>query len=132
MYNKNQNSVYKSIKEMYGHNTSATLNDQSRQMNLEEQYLALDEEIDEAILAIAEEENVDLSSLTEKQMDEFIGGALKKIGKKIGSGIKSRVTTTGRTDRANKKADKIEKKTADRDNLNKAKERLKAAKAARK
>jgi len=99
-----------------------------------EESLNFDEEseIDEAIYQIVEEENVDLDGLTEEQLDELIGKALKKVGSKIKKVVKGRVTTAGRAERLTKKADKADKKQADRDKLKKAKARLKIQKAKRK
>jgi len=99
-----------------------------------EESLNFDEEseIDEAIYQIVEEENVDLDGLTEEQLDELIGKALKKVGSKIKKAVKGRVTTAGRAERLTKKADKADKKQADRDKLKKAKARLKIQKAKKK
>ena len=91
-----------------------------------------DNELDEAIEEIVKEENLDVDSLSEEQLDELLGGALKKLAKKAGSAIKSRVTTSGRADRAEKKADKADKKEKDRERLKKAKERLAAQKQKKK
>ena len=83
-----------------------------------------DTELDEAIAEIVKEENLDIDSLSEEQLDELLGGALKKLG----GAIKSRVTTSGRADRAEKKADKGDKKAKDRARLMKAKARIAAQK----
>lgn len=91
-----------------------------------------DAEIDEEIYRIAEEQNLDLDGLTEEQLDELIGKALKKVGSKIKKAVKGRVTTAGRAERLTKKADKADKKQADRDKLKKAKARLKIQKAKKK
>ena len=54
-----------------------------------------------------------------------------RLLKKIGKGIASRITVAGRSARAAKKAEKGEKKIADRQKLAKAKETLKKQKALR-
>ena len=64
------------------------------------------------------------NSLSEASADSML---LKKIGK----GIASRFTVSGRADRAAKKAAKGDKKIADREKLAKAKETLKKQKALR-
>ena len=87
-----------------------------------------DTALDEAIEEIVREENLDIDSLSEEQLDELLGKALKKLG----GAIKSRVTTSGRADRAEKKADKADKKEKDRERLKKAKERLAAQKQKKK
>jgi len=97
---------------------------------------------EEAIDAILEDGDITISEMSEEELEKILeakfnklkGGdsLLKKVGKKIGKGIASRVTTSGRADRATRKAEKGEKKIADRERLALAKFKLKSQKALRK
>lgn len=83
--------------------------------------------IEESLLELCNEKSLSIDEMSDEELDEMLEGILKSIGKKIGGAVKSRVTTSGRADRATKKADKMEKKAKDRERLKKAKDRIKAA-----
>ena len=100
--------------------------DEQTQYNLVEAYLL--------------ENNIDVDSLTEEELNEIIGkvigGAFKAAAKTaVGAGrlIKkaaNRMSTSGKADAAEKKAAAAEKKNRDRERIKKAQERLRAAQAA--
>ena len=85
-------------------------------------------EVFEAAEAMLEEQGISFEDLSEEEIVEFIGA--------IARGIKrqtiDRVTTSGRTARLNRQADKDEKKTAKVNAYNAAKNRARDAKAAKK
>lgn len=89
----------------------------------------LDEEalLDEAIIHLLEDESINIEEMSDEEIEEMLEGILGKIG----SGIKkvaNRLSTSGRAAAASKKADKMDKKAADREKLKKAKERIQIAK----
>ena len=102
----------------------------------EEKMFAEDRDIEE-MLEFIEENDIDLDSLTDKELEELFDPTLKekllgKLAKGIFKGAKSvakRYSTSGRADRATKRADKAEKKVKDRERLKKAKDRERRAKA---
>ena len=75
---------------------------------------------------IVKKENLS-NSLTEEELDEIIGKALKAVGRGVKKAA-GRLSTAGRAAAATKKADKLDKKAADRERLKKAKERIRKAK----
>jgi len=89
-------------------------------------------EIYEATAELLMDEGIDWRELTEEELNEILG----KVARAVGRGIKrqtiDRVTTTGRTARLNRQANKDLKKAADTNALKRAKEKAAAAKAARK
>ena len=96
-----------------------------------EESVELDEDIDaileEAIAHLLEDESINIEEMSDEELDEMLEGILSKIG----SGIKKaagRLSTSGRAAAATKKADKMDKKAADREKLKKAKERIQLAK----
>jgi hypothetical protein len=87
------------------------------------------------------ENNIDIDTLTEEELNELIGkiigGAAKLAGKGVvgaaklaAKGIRRYGTTAGRADAAEKKADRAEKKNKDRERIRKAQARLQAARQA--
>ena len=91
---------------------------------------------EEAIDAILEDGDITISEMSEEELERILEDKFKTLNdsllKKIGKGIASRVTTSGRADRAAKKAEKGEKKIKDREKLALAKFKIKAQKALRK
>ena len=93
---------------------------------------------EDAIDAILEDEDANVAEMSDEELEKIledrfktlseVGGLLKKIGK----GIASRVTVSGRADRAAKKAEKGDEKIKDRERLRLAKGKLKAQKALQK
>ena len=134
-----EDQLEKSFKPVYNkvENGSYTLSEEYQALN--EQILSIAESgyLDKDFLSIAEEENLDLDSLTEEEMEELLHrayeGFLTRMGGKaaraIGNQVKSRVTKTGRTDRMNKKSDKLDKKKSEREGLANAKARMAAHKS---
>lgn len=106
--------------------------------SIDEEYDTEDDLYEEAINAILEDENIDISEMSDEEIEKILEDKFNTLSenlgllKKIGKGIASRVTVSGRAERAAKKAEKGEKKIADREKLAKAKLRLKAQKALRK
>jgi hypothetical protein len=84
--------------------------------------------IEESLLDLCNEKSLSIDEMSDEELDEMLEGILKSIGKKIGGAVKSRVTVSGRADRATKKADKLDKKNVDRERLKKAKDRIATAK----
>lgn len=84
--------------------------------------------IEESLIELCNEKSLSIDEMSDEELDEMLEGILKSIGKKIGGAVKSRVTVSGRADRATKKADKLDKKNVDRERLKKAKDRIAAAK----
>jgi len=91
-----------------------------------------------AIDGILEDETVNISEMSDEEIEKILEDRFNTLSeregllKKIGKGIASRVTVSGRADRAAKKAAKGDKKMADRAKLLKAKLTIKAQKALRK
>ena len=91
-----------------------------------------------AIDGILEDETINISEMSDEEIEKILEDRFNTLSekdsllKKIGKGIASRVTVSGRADRAAKKAAKGEKKIADREKLMKAKARMRAQKALRK
>jgi hypothetical protein len=79
------------------------------------------------------ENNIDVDSLTEQELNELIGKAIGgafKLGAKAVVGAARRMSTSGQADAAEKRAAAAEKKNKDRERIRKAQERLKAAQRA--
>jgi hypothetical protein len=92
---------------------------------------------EEAIDAILEDEDVNVAEMSDEELEKILEDRFKTLGEagllgKIGKAIASRVTVSGRADRAAKKADKGDKKMKDRERLAVAKAKIKAQKALRK
>ena len=91
-----------------------------------------------AIEGILEDESINISEMSDEEIEKILEDRFNTLSekdgllKKIGKGIASRVTVSGRADRAAKKAAKGEKKIADREKLMKAKATIRAQKALRK
>lgn len=106
--------------------------------SIDESYDTEDDLYEEAIDSILEDESIDISEMSDEEIEKILEDKFNTLSenlgllKKIGKGIASRVTVSGRAERAAKKAEKGEKKIADREKLAKAKLRLKAQKALRK
>ena len=106
--------------------------------SIDEEYDTEDDLYEEAINAILEDENIDISEMSDEEIEKILEDRFNTLSekdsllKKIGKGIASRVTVSGRADRAAKKAEKGDKKIADRAKLLKAKASMRAQKALRK
>ena len=97
-----------------------------------------EEEIyEEAIESILEDESVDISEMSDEEIEKILEAKFNSLSetilkiKKAGKAIGSLISVSGRAERAAKKAAKGEKKIADREKLAKAKETLKKQKALR-
>jgi hypothetical protein len=81
------------------------------------------------LMQYALDEGLDFYELTEEQLDELIGGLIKKGVKKVGGAIRGRVTTAGRADRLKKKATALQKKRDDKNTIRKSKIDIRKAKS---
>lgn len=73
----------------------------------------------------AEENGIDINSLTEEELDEVIGAIVRGVKK-----VANRLSTSGRADAAEKRAAAAEKKNRDRERIQKAQQRLRDAQKA--
>jgi len=116
------NDVIKFVQKIYDEMPKDESADLEEENNLDESAL-----LDEAIIHLLEDESINIEEMTDEELEEMLEGILSKIG----SGIKkaaNRLSTSGRAAAATKKADKMDKKAADREKLKKAKERIQIAK----
>jgi hypothetical protein len=72
----------------------------------------------------AEENGIDINSLTEEELDEVVGAIVRGVKK-----VANRLSTSGRADAAEKRAAAAEKKNKDRERIQIAQQRLRDAQA---
>ena len=114
------------------HDAEESLYEDAINAILEDEDANVAEMSDEELEKILEDRFKTLSEKDDLLNDSVVGGVLGTIGKGIGKGIASRVTVSGRADRADKKATAGDEKIKDRERLMVAKEKIKAQKALRK
>jgi hypothetical protein len=121
---KHDRSAEKEIKRRIASKEYVFANEEV-ELNQETQY-----EIVESYLL---ENNIDVNSLTEEELNELIGKAIGgafKLGAKAVVGAARRMSTSGRADAEEKRAAAAEKKNKDRERIRKAQQRLKDAQRA--
>lgn len=82
----------------------------------------------EATAMFIKENEIDWESLTEEELNELLGRMARAIGRGVKRQTIDRVTTSGRADRAERKAAAAEKKNQSAQRLKDAQARIKAAK----
>jgi len=124
--------VYNVNEAREAHDAEDSLYEDAIDAILEDEDANVAEMSDEELEKILEDRFKTLSEKDGLLNDSVVSGVLGTIGKGIGKGIASRVTVSGRADRADKKATEGDKKIKDRERLMVAKEKIKAQKALRK
>lgn len=108
--------------------------DAKKHLETKKEEVELDQETQyEIVESYLLENNIDVDSLTEQELNELIGKAIGgafKLGAKAVVGAARRMSTSGQADAAEKRAAAAEKKNKDRERIKKAQARLTAARAA--
>jgi hypothetical protein len=108
--------------------------DAKKHLETKKEEVELDQETQyEIVESYLLENNIDVDSLTEQELNELIGKAIGgafKLGAKAVVGAARRMSVSGRADAAEKRANAAEKRNKDQERIKKAHDRLKAARDA--
>jgi hypothetical protein len=125
-YFSSANDVIKFVEKIYDEMPKDESVEEST--DLEEESKLEEALLDEAINYLLEDESINIEEMSDEELEEMLEGILGSIGRGLKKAA-GRLSTSGRAAAASKKADKLDKKAADREKLKKAKERIQIAKA---